>query len=213
MKRVLLAAITCIPIFAHADDVAKNIILQGNQQGAPACQSCHGAEGAGTAEAGIPRLAGLNAAYIEKQLEDFRSGKRNNPIMQPIAELLTVAEIPKVAAYFSELPIPIVAGLTADSALLHKGEIIATTGDWSHDIPACFQCHGPNGKGIEPHFPAIAGQHANYISNQIEAWKSGTRSNDPAGLMKAVADKLSPDQIQAVSTYLANQQLINGSQK
>jgi cytochrome c553 len=71
-------------------------------------------------------------------------------------------------------------------------------------MPACFACHGVNGTGIPPHFPSIAGQNATYIANQLNAWKDGSRINDPEGLMKAVADKLSAEDISAVSTYLAN---------
>ena len=213
MKRILLAAITCIPLLAQADDVAKTIAMQGNKQGATACLACHGADGGGTAAAGFPRLAGLNEVYIARQLQDFRSGKRSNPIMQPIAKALSDTEVQLIAAYYAALPIPAATPEGGDPALLHQGEAIATKGDWNHDIPACFQCHGPNGKGIEPHFPAITGQSSAYISSQIAAWKSGTRANDPVGLMKSVADKLSADQVKAVSAFLANQPLTNGIKK
>lgn len=213
MKHILLAAMTCIPLMAQADDAAQTLTTQGNKQGATACMACHGADGGGTAAAGFPRLAGLNAAYIAHQLHDFRSGKRNNPLMQPIAKALSDTEIQQVAAYYAAMPAPAVAPAGGDPALLRKGEALATTGDWNHEIPACFQCHGPMGKGIEPDFPAITGQSAVYISNQIAAWKSGTRANDPVGLMKSVATKLSADQVKAVSTYLANQPLTNGNQK
>lgn len=213
LKRILLAAITCIPLYAQADDVAKTIALQGNKQGATACQTCHGADGGGTATAGFPRLAGLDAGYIERQLLNFRSGKRSNPVMQPIAEALSKKEVPLMAAYYAALPIPAFTPEGGDAALLRKGEIIATVGDWDHEIPACFQCHGPSGKGMAPSFPAISGQSALYISNQIEAWKSGSRANDPVGLMKSVADKLSADQVAAVSAFLANQHTTNGNQK
>lgn len=213
MKRILLATITCIPLLAQADDAAKTITMQGNKQGATACLACHGADGGGTAAAGFPRLAGLNEAYIAHQLQDFRSGKRNNPLMQPIAKALSDTEIQQVAAYYAAMPIPAAAPAGGDAALLRKGEDIATKGDWNHEIPACFQCHGPNGKGIEPDFPAITGQSAVYISNQLTAWKSGARANDPVGLMKSVANKLSAEQVKAVSAYLANQPLTNGNQK
>lgn len=213
MKRILLAAITCLPLYAQADDVAKTIASQGNKHGATACQTCHGADGGGTAAAGFPRLAGLDAGYIERQLLNFRSGKRSNPVMQPIAEALSKKEVPLMAAYYAALPIPAFTPEGGDAALLRKGEILATRGDWNHDIPACFQCHGPGGKGMGSSFPAISGQSAMYISNQIEAWKAGTRSNDPTGLMKSVADKLSADQVEAVSAFLANQQSSNGIQK
>lgn len=214
MKRIfLLAAITCIPLSSQADDAAKTIAMQGNKQGATACMACHGADGGGTAAAGFPRLAGLNDAYIARQLKDFRSGKRSNPLMQPIAKALSDTEVQLVAAYYAALPVPAATPEGGDPALLRKGEAIATKGDWNHEIPACFQCHGPDGKGIEPSFPAIAGQSAAYISSQISAWKSGTRANDPVGLMKSVANKLSADQVKAVSAFLANQPLTNGNQK
>lgn len=213
MKRILLAAITCIPIYAQADDVAKTIALQGNKHGAPACQTCHGADGGGTAAAGFPRLAGLDAGYIEQQLLNFRSGKRSNTIMQPIAESLSKKEVPLIAAYYAALPIPAFKHEGGDPVLLSKGESIATSGDWNHEIPACYQCHGPDGKGMGPNFPAISGQSALYTSNQITAWKSGSRANDPVGLMKSVADKLSADQVEAVSAFLANQHSTNGNQK
>ncbi len=212
MKRILLAAVTCVPIFAHAADAAMTIATQGNKQGTPACQTCHGADGGGVAAAGFPRLAGLDAGYIEQQLLNFRSGKRSNPVMQPIAISLSKKEVPLIAAYYAALPIPVSTPEGGDTTLLAKGEILATRGDWSNEIPACFQCHGPEGKGLGPSFPAISGQSASYISNQIAAFKSGTRANDPVGLMKSVADKMSADQIEEVSAYLANQSTTNRNQ-
>ena len=71
-------------------------------------------------------------------------------------------------------------------------------------MPACFACHGVEGAGIPPHFPSIAGQNSAYIANQLKNWQTGARLNDPQGLMKAVADKLSAEDISAVSAYLAN---------
>ncbi len=213
MKHILLTALTCIPLLAQADEVAQTITTQGSKQGATACMACHGADGGGNAAAGFPRLAGLNEAYIAHQLHDFQTGKRSNPIMQPIAKALTDNEIQLVAAHYAALPVPTITPAGGDLALLRKGETIATKGDWNHEIPACFQCHGANGLGIEASFPAITGQSATYISNQIAAWKSGTRANDPVGLMKSVANKLSADQVKAVSAFLANQPLTNGSKK
>lgn len=210
MKRILLAALICIPFYAQADDAAKKIVMHGNNKGAPACEQCHGADGGGTPAAGFPRLAGLQQEYIKHQLLSFRSGKRNNPIMEPIAKSLSDKEVSSLAVYFAALPVPSVSPEGGDAALMGKGKAMATRGDWSNGIPACFQCHGPDGKGVGTTFPPIAGQSAQYISNQIAAWKSGSRSNDPVGLMRSVADKLSAEQVEAVSAYLANQSLTNG---
>ena len=213
LKRILFVVLACISFLAHAEDAASTLAMQGNKQGATACLACHGADGGGTAAAGFPRLAGLDEAYIARQLQDFRSGKRNNPLMQPIAKGLSVKEIQLIAAYYAALPVPALTPGGGDPALLRKGETIATQGDWNHGIPACFQCHGPDGKGIESSFPAITGQSAAYIASQIAAWKAGTRANDPVGLMKSVANKLSAEQVRAVSAFLADQPLANGNKK
>lgn len=204
---------TCLPLYAQADEAAQTIAMQGTKQGTPACQSCHSADGGGMATGGIPRLAGLSETYLERQLMNFRSGKRKSPIMQPIAASLSEKEVAQLAAYFAALPAPAVTPASGDAALLGKGEAIATVGDWGHEIPACFQCHGPGGRGVGADFPAIAGQSSLYVANQIAAWKTGRRSNDPAGLMKAVADKLSADQVKAVSAFIASQPTTNGTQK
>ncbi len=213
MKRILLAALTCIPMYAQAADAAKTLAAQGNKQGTTACQACHGEDGGGTAAAGFPRLAGLDSGYIQQQLMNFRSGKRSHDVMQPIAKALSKKEVTLIAAYYAALPVPAFAPEGGEAALLSKGEAIATVGDWDHEIPACFQCHGPGGRGMGASFPAITGQSAMYISSQIEAMKSGSRTNDPVGLMKSVADKLSAGQVEAVSAFLANQQSTNGNQQ
>lgn len=188
-----------------ADSVdGKKIATEGNGKGAVACISCHGADGLGQPAAGFPRLAGLNAAYLAKQLHDFKSGARNNPVMKPMAASMTDSEITAVAGYFAGLPAPTKpVEKSADAKLVQKGEEIATKGVWSRDVPACFQCHGPGGEGVGAHFPAIVGQSATYITNQITAWKSGARTNDPIGLMKNVAAKLKDDEVKAVAAYLS----------
>jgi cytochrome c553 len=84
-----------------------------------------------------------------------------------------------------------------------QGENLAVNGAWNRDMPACFKCHGANGLGVAPHFPALAGQHAAYTVSQLQAWKAGTRRNDPLNLMKSVADKLSDAEMQAVATYIS----------
>lgn len=186
---------------AMGDTAAGQIIAtQGNGKGAVACISCHGAAGEGNAAAGFPRLAGLNAEYLVKQLQDYRAGTRQNPVMQPFAAALTSQEIPDVAAYYAGLEPTGSQGRADDNAL---GETLALRGDWGNDIPACVSCHGPGGRGIDPYFPAIAGQHAGYIRSQIQAWKTGARSNDANDLMRVVAERMSDEQIEAVSRYFA----------
>ena len=183
---------------------ADKIVRQGNAKGAAACAGCHGHNGAGQPAAGFPRLAGMNAEYLAKQLYDFKSGKRRNAIMQPIAKALSDGEVAAVTRYFADLPVPHAHDTTADPALVRKGEQLATAGDWGRNIPACFQCHGAKGQGIGPHFPSIAPQWSLYVRNQIRDWKNGSRHNDPISLMKSVAHRLTDDDVAAVAAFLAH---------
>ena len=194
-----------LAVSASAADInlGKTIMLKGNDKGATACQTCHRADGSGNAAAGFPRLAGINAEYLAKQLHDFRDGTRNNAIMQPIAKALSDTEMTDVAAYFATQR-PTTLPIARDAALIARGARIALSGLWDKDIPACVSCHGPAGRGVGAHFPALAGQHADYIATQIEAWRNGTRTNDPQALMKGIALRMPVTDIAAVSAYFAS---------
>lgn len=190
---------------ARAAEVdAAKIVREGNAKGAAPCSSCHGLDGAGQAAAGFPRLAGLNADYLAKQLHDFKRGLRSNPIMQPMSQALSDAEITATARYYAALPVPKASEPAADPTLIKKGEALFQHGNWSKGVPGCYQCHGPEGQGIGAHFPGIVPQSSTYVRNQIRDWKSGSRRNDPAGLMKSVAEHLSDDEAAAVAAYLAS---------
>lgn len=182
----------------------EQIVQQGNGNGATACASCHGKDGAGNEKAGYPRLSGLNADYIAAQLHNFRSGKRNNPVMQPIAKALSEDEVPAVAKYYAGQTSDVQPPKVKDEQVLKQGEHLATRGDWGDTIPACMACHGPGGNGVGTTFPALAGQHASYITAQIEAWQNGKRKGDPNQLMTTVAKRLSKAQVEAVAAYFAS---------
>jgi cytochrome c553 len=191
---------------ADAATSAATIVHQGNGRGAAPCMACHGADGGGMAANGYPRLAGLDAAYLRRQLDDFASGARANPVMQPNAAALSADERMALAKYYSALPLPahFAAPATTPDA---SGERLATRGDWSRDLPACVQCHAPGGVGVGANFPPLAGQPAAYIESQLRAWQQGTRHNDPLGLMQHVAKQLTPQEIQAVAGWFAAQPL------
>ena len=178
------------------------------------CVACHQANGGGMNIPGgesWPRLAGLNANYIAKQLHDFKAGDRQNATMVTFANMLDDQQIADVAAYYSQLPAtPGQGGDNADEALLARGQQLAERGDWNAYIVSCKSCHGPGGQGVGETFPGIAGQHAGYISAQLNAWKSDTRSNDPQNLMGAIAKRMSEEDIQAVSAWYATQPAAEG---
>lgn len=190
---------------AMASNLGESIATKGNGKGASACSTCHGVNGSGLASAGFPRLAGLNAAYIEKQLRDFTNAKRSSPVMAPMAKALSAKDIKAVADYYSRMKLNTPETNSSNNkTLLLKGKKLAEHGNWPNDIPACFTCHGAGATGIGTHFPALAGQHASYIEQQLKSWQSGQRDNDPNQLMKGVAKRLSVTEIKAVSAYLSS---------
>ena len=174
---------------------------------AATCVACHQNNGMGlNHEQGDswPRLAGLDADYIKKQLNDFKQGKRDNATMKPFASMLNDQQINDVAQYFSSLKASAINS-KADQKLIQQGKKLATQGDWQRYIVPCSKCHGPDNQGSGAHFPAIVQQQPNYLTAQLNAFKDGTRSNDPQQLMQAIAKRLSAQDIQALAAYLASQ--------
>lgn len=179
------------------------------QAAAATCTACHQADGSGMnvpSGESWPRLAGLNADYIAKQLHDFKAGQRQNATMVPFANMLDDQQIADVAEYYSQMPVtPGQGGDEADEELLARGQQLAERGDWNAYIVSCQSCHGPGGTGVGSTFPGVASQHAGYISAQLTEWKNETRSNDPQNLMGAIAKRMSDNDIQAVSAWYAMQ--------
>ena len=204
-----LVVATALPVGAvHAVDAAA-ITTQGNGKGAAPCMACHGADGGGQAAAGNPRLAGLDAVYLQKQLDDFASGTRASPVMQATATALDEDERQALAMYYSKLPLPptLAKPTTPLPAADSVGAVLATRGRWSSNVPACVQCHGPAGVGVGAHFPPLAGQPAAYIVAQLKAWQQGARRNDPLQLMQHLSSALSGQDIRAVAEWFAAQPL------
>lgn len=189
---------------ALAQDAAK-IAMQGNGKGAAGCQACHGADGGGQPAAGFPRLAGLNADYLQHQLDSYADGSRDNSVMKATASALSEPERKAMAAYYSRMPVPKAAAPAAAAAADPIGETLATRGRWAQQVPGCDQCHGPAGVGVGAGFPPLAGQSANYLVAQLKAFRSGTRHNDPLELMRHVAQQLSDQDIDAVAQWYAAQ--------
>jgi cytochrome c553 len=174
---------------------------------ATACAQCHGFSGASDSGATFPRIAGQSAYYLEKQMRDFASSARPNAVMSPIAKALSPDEIVDVSKYYAgndgEFP-PLA---TADTALAEKGRQLARVGDSAKDIQACNNCHGPDGAGIPPAIPYLAGQYAQYIAFELQMWKRGFRKSS-ADSMALIAKQLDDQQIAAVAAYY---QQIRGS--
>jgi cytochrome c553 len=176
----------------------------GAQPAAIACGTCHGPDARGMEAAGFPRLAGLPSRYIRKQMRDFKSGARANPIMQPIAMALSDAESEAVAQFLTELPEPEVRMVRRVEQAEGVGAVLALRGAWERSIPECVSCHGPGGVGVGDHFPPLSGQPATYLAAQLNAWRAGTRRNDPDDLMGHLARSMTDAEVTAVSEYFGS---------
>ena len=197
----LAAALAAIP----AGQAAGQDAGAGEKIAGQVCVACHG-PGGNSPLAANPKIAGQIPEYVHKQLADFKpkgSGKAARPssIMQPIAAGLSEADMKALAAYYGAQQLAPAAA--TDKELASLGQKIWRGGIAASGVPACAGCHGPTGAGMPAQYPRIAGQFAEYIAGQLKAFKEGARANDPNGMMRAVAARMSDQEIRAVAQYAA----------
>jgi cytochrome c553 len=186
-------------------EAARTIANEGLIVGPFACAGCHGPRGEGSALGGVPRLAGQKTAYLEMALEDFAAAIRPSGMMEPPAVNLDRQQRSELARYYSSISLD--KAMTkiseAESELRQRGASLAEQGAPSRGIPACQACHGKDGQAREniPQYPALAGQHADYLGNQLRLFRAGKRGGRLAEVMSATARSLSDEDIQAVAMY------------
>ena len=201
MLRVLaFGALVVVMSTGSAQNVARGQKIAGQ-----VCAACHAADGNSVA-ATNPKIAGQFAEYLHKQLADFKpqAGKkpaRESAIMAPMVASLSEEDLQSVAAYYASQKLRPAAAVDKDLAAL--GQKIWRGGIAASNVPACSGCHGPAGAGIPAQYPRLSGQFAEYIAAQLKGFKEGTRTNDPNGVMRGVAARMTEREIQAVAQYAA----------
>jgi cytochrome c553 len=171
----------------------------------PPCEACHGAHGEGMAAAQVPRIAGQSAEYLQKQLDDYAQGTRDNPVMTNFAKTLSEQQRAKLAARYASMSAPFIAHTAPFNAVqLARGHQLAYQGDETKRVQACNGCHGPDGIGVEHAAPYLAGQSAEYLASALKAFHEGTRKNDAGQLMRSVAQRLDDADVAAVTGYFAS---------
>jgi cytochrome c553 len=199
MKKLISLAALLVFVGAAGTTMAAGNSAAGKARSG-VCAGCHGVDG-NSAAPNFPKLAGQDAQYIAKQLADFKSGARKDPIMTGMAAPLSKKDMDDLGAYFaSQKRTPGAANLNDDTRKV--AETMYRGGNTKFGIPACMSCHGPAGAGIGPNYPAVSGQQATYTAKQLTDFKSGTRSND-GHVMTQIAFLLSESQIKALSEYMA----------
>jgi len=169
------------------------------------CEHCHGAEGF-SAVSSIPNLAGLDRLTLWKQLNDFRSGKRQSAAMKPVAAGLAIGDYADLAAYYAILPayadpqdaraFPQPLPLSAHTAVAER---LISAGDGARGIPPCQVCHGPI--AVKMGAPSLATQNSSYIREELEKFARGGRANDINMPMRSIAAQLREDEIRAIADY------------
>jgi len=208
--------------------VSTPILAEGNsaigKTKAASCAGCHGEDGNSMVST-FPKLAGQHADYLVKQLEAFKDGSRNAPMMAPLAMGLDKDSITDIAAYYATkrisgnaLPV-IVSDEDEDDEesestpedkeaevkrLIAIGADLYRNGNLETEVSACIACHGPVGEGNKPaSFPSLQGQHADYLIKALTDFKKGARSNVPDNMMHMIAKKMTDEEIKAVSFHIS----------
>ncbi|MDO9399996.1 MAG: c-type cytochrome [Polaromonas sp.] len=200
----LFAALLAAPVVSRAADavaparVAKPDLVRGEATYTAVCIACHAADGnSGTPV--NPKLAQQHPEYLIKQLQEFKSGKRNNPVMKGFASALSDDDMKNIAYWVAAKKVK--PGFAKDKELVALGERIYRGGISDRQVPACAGCHNPTGAGIPAQYPRLGGQHAEYTAAQLTSFRDGVRQNSLQ--MNQVAAKLNDREIRAVADYIA----------
>lgn len=219
MKKIMTAASLMLLSVAGSAAVAvpKHDIVAGKATAEKICGACHGVNGVSSVPA-QPNLGGQNIKYLYKQLMDFKTGHRNNPIMTSQVANLTDQDLANVAGYYASQPRWGVG--YANPAYAPAAQKLFFGGNNSRGVIPCAGCHGGKGNGNDlAAFPRISGQHAAYLSTQLKLFraagredevadKTQVRVNDSAkkgekGMMQVVASKLSDNDIKYLSDFIS----------
>ncbi|MFD0669126.1 c-type cytochrome [Ramlibacter sp. MAHUQ-53] len=198
---LLMAALLAAPVMSLAAAPAapaKPDLAAGESRYTAVCAACHGADGNSGSPAN-PKLAAQHPEYLAKQLQEFKSGKRANPIMQGFASQLSDQDMKNIAAWLATQKAK--PGFAKDKELVSLGERIWRGGIADRNVAACAGCHSPNGAGIPAQYPRLGGQHADYTIAQLTSFRDGGRKNSVQ--MSQVAAKMNDREIKAVADYVA----------
>ena len=212
MKKFIISMTLCLPTLAMAQPSSQiawtaeqiNFVKAGNpakgEQLAKSCAACHGEKGI-SATPGYPSLAGQLANYLFKQLQDYASGARQNPLMNGIAGGLSKQDAADLANWFAQQQ----GAFQSRSPMVYeRAEKLVKGGSRDRVLPPCEVCHGTDGKGHVMDTPALSGQSAEYISAVLKAFKTGERHNDIYSRMRLIAESLTDAEIEELGFYYQN---------
>ncbi len=204
MINISLAMVTAFAVALSTSALAAGDAEKGQEIAAGVCAGCHNPDG-NSFIPNFPSLAGQHSEYLLKQLMEFKADNdgtavRNSPAMTPMVAELSEEDMQNLAAFYaSQKAAP--GRVSDDADLFALGKILYHGGNLENGVPACASCHGPSGSGIPPHYPALAGQHADYTLTQLDLFNKAERTNDNK-VMQQVLTRMSGTEKRAVSLYI-----------
>ncbi|SHM21983.1 c-type cytochrome [Vreelandella subglaciescola] len=187
---------------AQTAELSANADAAAGKEMAQSCAACHG--DGGVSQMGMfPNLAGQQMSYVAKQIMDIRDGDRPVPQMAGQVDDFSDQDAWDVAAYFADQTASQGQADDENAEVLARGETLYRAGDLSNGIPACAACHTPTGAGIgSAVYPALSGQHPEYVVSTLSDFAAGERANDPGAVMRDIADKMRDSDMEAVANYV-----------
>jgi cytochrome c553 len=202
------ALLTAWQSSARADEPSPPIDTDAMTKRAAPCMACHGKEGRAASDGYYPRIAGKPAGYLYNQLLNFKEGRRRQyPLMIYMVQHLSDDYLREFAAYFADQhpPYPAPQPNNQPQAIIERGRTLVLSGDSTKNIPACAACHGEKLTGVSPTIPGLLGLPRDYINSQFGAWRNGARRAAAPDCMAEITQRLSVEEISAVSSWLASQ--------
>ncbi len=205
VTRLVLATLLAALPWAGARAERPAVLPDTMAQRVLACASCHARKDVN--DAFFPRISGKPAGYLYNQLQNFRAGRRQYPLMTYMVDHLPDAYLHEIADYFSDqhLANPPVQPSDAPPAVLARGRQLVTQGDAALKVPACVACHGERLTGVAPAIPGLAGLPRDYVNAQFGAWRNKERQANAPDCMAEVASRLSLSDVAAISSWLGTQ--------
>lgn len=159
---------------------------------AASCAACHDSGGIG------PLLDGQLSTYLYKQLQDYKAGHRENPLMSGVAASLTTEDQIDLAAYYARK-----APQERATERIRPPRLV-TEGDSRRILPPCAACHGVAGEGQKLDIPAIRGLAEGYLLTTLKAYQDGSRHNDLYGRMRSLVKDMTTEELSELARYYSS---------